>query len=220
MTKGDATPPFRTRRHALTNDLLDVSEGPEPAREPPKIPGLPIGRNLPPSRHPHGGLDARALGSPSWGPFLPQGTLIIHERILAIDYGRVRHGLAVSDGLGLAAHPLPVLVRGTTEADLTRLRALIEDRDVRRVVLGLPIDMSGLEGHMAKEVRLFGAALQAALGLPLDYEDERLSTDEAEVRLKDRGLRPSDRKRRRDSMAAAIILEAVLAREQGGPGAG
>jgi putative Holliday junction resolvase len=141
----------------------------------------------------------------------------IHERILAIDYGRVRHGLAVSDGLGLAAHPLPVLARRTVERDLAALRSVIADRDIRRLVLGLPIDMSGTEGPMAKEVRLFGASLEAALGLPLLYEDERLSTDEAEARLKDQGLRPSDRKRRRDSLAAAIILEAVLAREQAAP---
>jgi putative Holliday junction resolvase len=150
---------------------------------------------------------------PGWLSFPRSRT--IHERILAIDYGRVRHGLAVSDGLALAAHPLPVLVRGATAADLAKLKSVIEDRDIRQVVLGLPINMSGTEGPMAKEVRLYGALLEAELGLPLVYEDERLSTDEAEVRLKLQGLRPSDRKRRRDSMAAAIILEAVLARENG-----
>jgi putative Holliday junction resolvase len=147
-----------------------------------------------------------------------EGATPIHERILSIDYGRVRHGLAVSDGLGLAAHPLPVLVRRSDEADLATLRAIIDDRDVRRVVLGLPIDMSGTEGAMAKEVRLFGERLSAALGLPLEYEDERLSTDAAEAFLKDRGLRPSDRKKLRDSVAAALILEAVLSREAGDGG--
>lgn len=120
----------------------------------------------------------------------------------------------MSDGLGLAAHPLPVLVRGAAASDLAKLREVIKGRDIRRVVLGLPIDMSGSEGAMAKEVRLYGTSLEAELGLPLSYEDERLTTDEAEVRLKEQGLRPSDRKRRRDSLAAAIILEAVLAREQ------
>lgn len=124
----------------------------------------------------------------------------------------------MSDGLGLAAHPLPVLARGTAETDLATLRAVIEERDIRRIVLGLPLDMTGDEGAMAKEVRLYGTSLQAEIGLPLIYEDERLTTDEAEARLKEQGLRPSDRKRRRDSLAAAIILESVLAREQGTDG--
>jgi len=137
----------------------------------------------------------------------------VHERILAIDYGRVRHGLAVSDGLGLAAHPLPALQRRDPEADLRRLREVVDDRDIRRLVLGLPLNMNGTEGPMAAEVRRFGEALSAALELPLLYEDERLSTDEAESQLMQQGLRPSDRKKLRDSLAAAVILRAVLERE-------
>lgn len=137
----------------------------------------------------------------------------MHERILAIDYGRVRHGLAVSDGLGLAAHPLPALQRRDPENDLRRLREVVQDRDIRRVVLGLPLNMDGSEGPMAAEVRRFGDALAAALELPLLYEDERLSTDEAESQLMERGLRPSDRRKLRDSLAAAVILRAVLERE-------
>lgn len=137
----------------------------------------------------------------------------MHERILAIDYGRVRHGLAVSDGLGLAAHPLPALQRRDPENDLRRLREVVQDRDIRRVVLGLPLNMDGSEGPMATEVRRFGDALAAALELPLGYEDERLSTDEAESQLMERGLRPSDRRKLRDSLAAAVILRAVLERE-------
>ncbi len=125
----------------------------------------------------------------------------------------MRHGLAVSDALGLAAHPLPCLVRSKPAEDQRHLAGLIEDRDIQSIVLGLPLNMSGTEGPMAKEVRLFGAQLETGLGLPVSYEDERLSTDEAEERLKELGLRPSERKRRRDSVAAAIILEAVLARE-------
>jgi putative Holliday junction resolvase len=133
--------------------------------------------------------------------------------ILALDYGRVRLGLAVSDALGLAAHPLPALTRRKGDADLAELRRLVAEREVARLVVGLPLNMDGSEGPMAAEARRFGDALGAALGLPVTYEDERLSTDEAEARLSAVGLRPSDRKRRRDSLAAAVILEAVLARE-------
>jgi putative Holliday junction resolvase len=136
----------------------------------------------------------------------------MHERILAIDYGRVRHGLAVSDGLGLMAHPLQFLKRSDMARDLAHLRRLINERDVRHVLLGLPLNMDGSEGPMAVEVRRFGAELAEGLELPVHYEDERLSTDEAETRLQAQGLRPSERRKLRDSLAAAVILDAVLSR--------
>ena len=133
--------------------------------------------------------------------------------MLAIDYGRRRLGLAVSDALGMASHPLPALQRQGQAADLAALRAVIESRDVRRLVVGLPLNMNGSEGSMAGEARAFGDWLAGATGLPLLYEDERLSTDEAEEFLRAAGLRPSDRKRLRDSVAAAVILRSVLERE-------
>jgi len=136
----------------------------------------------------------------------------VHERILAIDYGRVRHGIAVSDALGMASHPLPVLRRVSTERDDATPTALIEERDVRSLVVGLPLNMDGSEGPMAKEVRAFAEKLGHRLGLPVELEDERLSTDEAEAFLSQAGLRPSDRKKLRDSVAAAVILQGVLDR--------
>ena len=80
------------------------------------------------------------------------------------------------------------------------------------VVVGLPLNMDGSEGGMAAEVRRWGEQLAADLGLPVRYEDERLSTDEAESVLQARGLKPSERRRLRDSLAAAVILQAVLDR--------
>jgi putative holliday junction resolvase len=114
-----------------------------------------------------------------------------HRRLLAIDYGRVRHGLAVSDALGMASHPLPALQRTSPAADLAALQVLIRERDIQRVVVGLPLNMDGSEGPMALEVRRFAQALGAALGLSVELEDERLSTDEAEAFLSSAGLRPS-----------------------------
>jgi len=140
---------------------------------------------------------------------------VTHARILAIDYGRARHGLAVSDALGLASHPLPALQRAGDAADLQALRAVLAERDVRRVIVGLPLNMDGSEGPMAREVRAFATALGAALALPVELEDERLSTDEAEQFLRDAGLRPGERKKLRDSVAAAVILRGVLEREAG-----
>jgi len=140
----------------------------------------------------------------------------VHERILAIDYGRVRHGLAVSDGLGLAGHPLPALRRTQASRDLSELRRVVAEHDVRRLVVGLPLNMDGSEGPMAAEARAFAQGLERELGLPVLLEDERLSTDEAESLLREGGLRPSERKTLRDSVAAAVILRAVLDREAGG----
>jgi putative Holliday junction resolvase len=137
----------------------------------------------------------------------------LRERILAIDFGSVRLGLAVSDALGMASHPLPALRRGTPETDLVALRAVIDERDVRRLVVGLPLNMDGSEGPMAAQARAFGAWLAGATKLPVHFEDERLSTDEAEEFLRAAGLRPSDRKKLRDSVAAAVILRSVLERE-------
>ena len=139
----------------------------------------------------------------------------MHARILAIDYGRARHGLAVSDGLGLAGRPLPALQRKDEAKDLAVLRRVNEEHDVRRLVVGLPLNMDGSEGEMATEVRVFAGRLESALGLPVLLEDERLSTDEAESLLREGGLRPSERRALRDSVAAAVILRSVLEREAG-----
>jgi len=139
--------------------------------------------------------------------------LTLHERILAVDFGSVRLGLAVSDALGMSSHPLPALRRGTPETDLAAIRQLVSERDVRRLVVGLPLNMDGSEGPMARAAREFGAWLGGGTGLPVEYEDERLTTDEAEEFLRSVGLRPSDRKKLRDSVAAAVILRGVLDRE-------
>ena len=142
----------------------------------------------------------------------------MHARILAIDYGRARHGLAVSDGLGIAGRPLPALQRREAASDLAVLRRVIDEHDVRRLVVGLPLNMDGTEGEMATEVRAFATRLERDLGLPVLLEDERLSTDEAESLLREGGLRPSERRALRDSVAAAVILRSVLEREAGGAG--
>jgi len=139
----------------------------------------------------------------------------MHERILGIDYGRKRHGLAVSDGLGVSSQPLPCLHRAkTVAADWPHIAKVCEERDIHRVVLGLPLNMDGTEGEMAREVRRWGAELEQTLKLRVDYEDERLTSDEAEEFLIAAGLRPSERKKHRDSVAAALLVRAVLERER------
>ena len=146
----------------------------------------------------------------------------MHARILAIDYGRARIGVAVSDALGLSPHPLAAVLTGSRKpgpgvwAEVARrLAAVAADHDVRRLVVGLPLNMDGSEGPMAAEARRFAEALGSALGLEAELEDERLTSDEAEAFLREAGLRPSERKKVRDSVAAAILLRGVLEREAG-----
>ncbi len=135
----------------------------------------------------------------------------MHERILGIDYGRKRHGLAVSDGLGMSSLPLPALFRSKDPAaDLAHFREVVEDRDIRRIVLGLPLHMNGDEGEMAREVRAFGEKLGDELGLPVEYSDERLTSEEADDILAEAGVKRSERKGLRDSIAAALIVREVL----------
>jgi putative Holliday junction resolvase len=132
--------------------------------------------------------------------------------ILGIDYGTRRIGLAVSDPEGRFAFPTQALVRRDPERDMARLRALVRERDIQRIVVGLPIHMDGREGPEAQAARAFGRALGAATGLAVDMLDERWTTREAE-----RALRGARRKRREavDSAAAAILLRTWLERERG-----
>ncbi|MED5329992.1 MAG: Holliday junction resolvase RuvX [Planctomycetota bacterium] len=138
----------------------------------------------------------------------------MHDRILGIDYGRVRHGLATSDGLGMTSHPQPHLRRKNDEEDLATIQTIIDEQDICRLVIGLPLNMDGTEGFMAEEVRRFGHALSQTVDLPVTYEDERLTTEEAEEFLSAMSLRPRERRKLRDSVAAAILVRSVLEREK------
>lgn len=146
-------------------------------------------------------------------------------RLLALDYGRTRIGVAASDALGITARPLEAIVCRVRGADpvawrrtvVPALRALVAERGTERLLVGLPLNMDGTEGPMAVEARAFAAVLAEALGLPVDLEDERLTSDEAEEVLREAGLRPSERKRVRDSVAAAVLLRDRLARTDRDP---
>lgn len=130
-------------------------------------------------------------------------------RILAIDYGRKRIGLAVSDVLGLTAHPLAVITRSNRRNDLRRLRELCRVQSISRIVVGHPLHMTGAAGDMADETARFAVRLEKELGLPTELFDERLTSWEAETDL------TVTRSRRRkgapvDDLAAAILLREYL----------
>lgn len=132
-------------------------------------------------------------------------------RVLALDYGSARCGCALSDPTGTLATPIPHVERPGTRKGMARLIALVREREVGRVVVGLPLGLSGADTAQTAEVRAFAARLAEALGeqIPVDLYDERFTTVIAE-RI---GGRESE-----DSRAAAILLEGWLTRYGGGEG--
>ncbi len=133
--------------------------------------------------------------------------------MLAIDYGRRRMGLAISDALGLAARPLETLERKGRAEDVGRLRRIAREHDVKRVVVGHPLRMDGTAGDIADEAERFARRLEQALGLPVELVDERLTSWAADEWLA--GHPELGRTRGKDEIAAAILLEEYLGRERG-----
>jgi putative Holliday junction resolvase len=131
-------------------------------------------------------------------------------RLLGVDFGTVRVGLAISDAERRLASPLAVYERRGHDADTAYFRTLIEAEEVGALVVGLPVHLDGREGQKAAEARAFGAWLAEATGLPVTFWDERFSTVEAESALWQAGLTHKKRKARRDRVAAQILLQAYL----------
>jgi putative Holliday junction resolvase len=130
-------------------------------------------------------------------------------RLLGVDYGTVRVGLAVSDPDRKIAFPLSVYTRrGVTDPDY--FRELVGREEVGRIVVGLPVHTDGREGRKAAEARAFGKWLGEATGLPVVFWDERFTTVEAESALWAAGLTHKRRKQRRDKVAAQLLLQGYL----------
>jgi len=129
--------------------------------------------------------------------------------LLGLDYGRKRIGIAVSTPLA-TVHPRPRLERTTLEEDLAALGALRDETGAEAFVIGLPHHMDGKTSDMEREVREFAAALAAACGVPVFGGDERLTTEAADSALRQTRKHWRDRKARRDSAAACIVLQDYL----------
>lgn len=123
-------------------------------------------------------------------------------RVLALDYGSARCGCALSDPTGVLATPIEPVLRPATRRGLARVRDLARDRGVERVVVGLPLSLSGRDSAQTVQTRAFAAALQAVLPVPVELYDERLTT-----RLAQRTPGAASE----DSRAAAHLLEGWLA---------
>jgi len=131
-------------------------------------------------------------------------------RVLAIDPGKARLGLAISDPERRIASPLATWTRRDLEQDGRYLKQVIADEEVGLVVVGLPVHLSGREGVQARSARAFGAWLEKVTGLRSVFCDERFTTRDAEAHLWDAGLSHKRRKARRDQIAAQIFLQAYL----------
>jgi putative Holliday junction resolvase len=133
-------------------------------------------------------------------------------RTLGVDLGRVRIGLAVADDVLRAAQPVTTLTHRGDAGAVAAIAEVARDYEVTRAVLGLPLNMDGTEGDSARRARAFARKLEAALGVPVELFDERLSSFEAETRLRDQGVSSKDRRGMVDAEAAAVILQGWLDR--------
>jgi putative holliday junction resolvase len=127
-------------------------------------------------------------------------------KVLALDYGRARTGVAVSDPTGQVARPLGVVERAATEAGLARVAEFVRDERAERVVVGLPLTLRGVHGEQAQETERFVELLRGALEVPVESFDERFTTDLADQ---------SGAKAPRDAAAAAHLLSSYLMRRAG-----
>ncbi len=150
-------------------------------------------------------------------------------KILALDYGRARIGIALADRLARIAKPFATLDRINRNEDMRRLRELARDEGVKEIVVGLPLKLDGAHGEMAEEATRFAERVRKQLGVPVEMVDERLTSWEAERILEEElgrriireTLRPGEKRKTRepngkytvDAVAAMVILREYLARE-------
>jgi len=133
---------------------------------------------------------------------------VSNTRILGLDIGDSRIGVALSDPLGILASPLTIITRTDEEADIQAITALVQQNQVERVIAGLPLSMDSSLGEQAEKVKAFVMALCRHTEVPVEFRDERLSTVSAKRLVHE--VRKPDRGTRYDAMAAALILQAYL----------
>jgi len=135
--------------------------------------------------------------------------------MLGVDFGRARIGVAISDELGMLAHPLETIPGARIDLAAKRIAELARENKVERVVLGMPRHMSGAMGTLAGEVTAFADKLRPQLSCELLLWDERLTTTAANRTLRDAGLKTRNTRGIVDQVAAQMILQGYLDRAQG-----
>jgi putative Holliday junction resolvase len=135
-------------------------------------------------------------------------------RVLALDIGERRIGVAVSDELGTLAQPLTVVQRQGVAKDVVCIAQLVREQGAETVVVGLPFTLRGEQAQAAQKVQAFVTHLRGALAVPVVLIDERFSTAEADRRMREANVRRGDRRQGVDAVAAALILERYLNRQR------
>lgn len=130
-------------------------------------------------------------------------------RILALDHGTVRIGVAISDELKMLAHPIEHIAADPFPGFLDRLKVLVREKEVELIVVGMPRNMDGSYGEAAAKVRAFVTVLKEAIQVPIRTWDERLTTVQAQKALR-QGGRKGDQRDRIDATAAAVLLQGYL----------
>jgi putative holliday junction resolvase len=135
------------------------------------------------------------------------------QRVLGLDVGARRIGLAVTDPLGITAQGLETLERRNKKHDFAYLNRILREYDVKEIVVGLPLRMSGQEGTQSEKIRIFAEELVQKFGLPVHFWDERLTSAEANRFLRDSELSIEKRAKAVDRMAAVLILQGWMERK-------
>jgi putative holliday junction resolvase len=136
-------------------------------------------------------------------------------RTLALDHGTVRIGVAVSDELGMIAQPLEFIPAEPPAAFLERLLKLVAERDVGRILVGMPRNMDGSYGPAAEKVKEFVLKLRESFTIPIQTWDERLTSVQAQRMLREASVKGAKQRGKIDQMAAAILLQSFLDAQPG-----
>lgn len=134
-------------------------------------------------------------------------------RVLGLDFGSKTVGVAISDPLGITAQGVEIIRRereGKIRPTLQRIEELVEEYDIKKVVLGLPFNMNGTEGERAEKTREFAESIERRTGLPVEFMDERLTTVAADRAMIEMDIRRENRKEYVDEIAAMLILQTWL----------
>lgn len=133
-----------------------------------------------------------------------------YQRIMGIDFGDKRIGIALTDLMQIIASPFEVYKTVNENADIEYICNLINSKQVETVVVGLPINIDGTEGERARKTRLFASKLSEKTGAKIVFQDEKLSSVEADEILSNAKIKPIERKSLIDKLSASIILERYL----------
>ncbi|MCL4179782.1 MAG: Holliday junction resolvase RuvX [Verrucomicrobia bacterium] len=136
-------------------------------------------------------------------------------RILALDHGTVRIGVAVSDELGMIARPLEFIPAEPPAGFLNRLKQLVAEHEVGRILVGMPRNMDGSYGPAAEKVREFVCLLGETFSIPIQTWDERLTSVQAHRMLREASVKGAKQRKKVDQMAAAILLQSYLDAQPG-----